>query len=137
MVTHTQTIRQQERTNCLSVFDNFVVLAQYSIPAQRHQLHQSHYTKKNPGPNIFFHHLEIPLKCYKGTNDTFTFFFYKALQNSIQNNEITLTFLTGQRKYLGKNGLKFRKRYQNDQINVTLVSLLFPVKKFRKLSGYL
>ena len=27
MVRHTQTIRQQQRTNCLSVFDRFVVMA--------------------------------------------------------------------------------------------------------------
>ena len=27
MVIHTQTVRRQQRTNCLSLFDNFVMLA--------------------------------------------------------------------------------------------------------------
>ena len=55
MVRHTQTIRQQQRTNCLSVFDRFVVMALKVLSTVK----KINEIKKNAKPFISFTHWTI------------------------------------------------------------------------------
>ena len=59
MVKHTQTIRRQQPTNCLSVFDHFVVLALKGLSRLGHCQKINEISKRITKPFIIFTHWTI------------------------------------------------------------------------------